>query len=232
MMKEDIAARSAGNAGHKKAERGVFITFEGPDASGKTTQLRLLEDHIRGLGIEPVMTREPGGTPISEKIREIILDKANDEMLPMTEALLYAASRAQHAGQLIIPSVEAGRIVISDRYVDSSIAYQGYGRGMGDIIEQINLPATGGLRPDLTVLLATDTSRMRERRSPEEEDRMDAQKAEFHAEVMRGYLKLAEREPERIRVVDGQRGIDEIAADIREIVDRLLVEKGIIQTNS
>lgn len=228
MMTEDIADRSAADTEYKKAERGVFITFEGPDASGKTTQLRLLEDHLRGLGIDPVMTREPGGTPISEKIREIILDKANDEMLPMTEALLYAASRAQHVGQLIVPSIEAGRVVISDRYVDSSIAYQGYGREMGDIIEEINMPATGGLRPDLTVLLATDTSRMRERRSAEEEDRMDAQKAEFHAEVMKGYMKLAEREPERIRVVDGQRSIDEIAADISEIVDRLLEEKGIV----
>lgn len=227
-MTEDIADRSAADTEYKKAERGVFITFEGPDASGKTTQLRLLEDHLRGLGIDPVMTREPGGTPISEKIREIILDKANDEMLPMTEALLYAASRAQHVGQLIVPSIEAGRVVISDRYVDSSIAYQGYGREMGDIIEEINMPATGGLRPDLTVLLATDTSRMRERRSAEEEDRMDAQKAEFHAEVMKGYMKLAEREPERIRVVDGQRSIDEIAADISEIVDRLLEEKGIV----
>ena len=149
-------------------------------------------------------------------------------MLPMTEALLYAASRAQHVGQLIVPSIEAGRVVISDRYVDSSIAYQGYGRGMGDIIEEINMPATGGLRPDLTVLLATDTSRMRERRSADEEDRMDAQKAEFHAEVMKGYMKLAEREPERICIVDGQRGIDEIAADISAIVDRLLEEKGIV----
>ena len=232
-MRDVRDATAEGRAAEAAAEdngirSGLFITFEGPDASGKTTQLRLLEAHLKELGIEPVMTREPGGTPISEKIREIILDKANDEMLPMTEALLYAASRAQHVGELIIPSIKAGRVVISDRYVDSSIAYQGYGRGMGDIIEEINLPATGGLRPDLTVLLTTDTSRMRERRSADEEDRMDAQKAEFHAEVMRGYLKLAEREPERIRVVDGQRGIDEIAADIQAIVDALLKDKRII----
>lgn len=232
-MRDVRDATAEGRAAEAAAEDngtrpGLFITFEGPDASGKTTQLGLLKAYLQELGIEPVMTREPGGTPISEKIREIILDKANDEMLPMTEALLYAASRAQHVGELIIPSIKAGRVVISDRYVDSSIAYQGYGRGMGDIIEEINLPATGDLRPDLTVLLATDTSRMRERRSAEEEDRMDAQKAEFHAEVMRGYLKLAERDPERVRVVDGQRGIDEIAADIQAIVDALLKEKGII----
>ncbi len=230
-MTADIADRGTERSNNDKdndnAGRGLFITFEGPDASGKTTQLRLLEAHLRERGIEPVMTREPGGTPISEKIREIILDKANDDMLPMTEALLYAASRAQHVGQLILPSIEAGRVVISDRYVDSSIAYQGYGRGMGDIIEEINLPATGGLKPDLTILLATDTSRMRERRSADEEDRMDAQKAEFHAEVMNGYLKLAEREPERVRILDGQRSIEEIAADIRTIIDSLLEEKGI-----
>ncbi len=228
-MTEDTADRGAERSSDNdnNTGRGLFITFEGPDASGKTTQLRLLEAHLRERGIEPIMTREPGGTPISEKIREIILDKANDEMLPMTEALLYAASRAQHVGQLIIPSIEAGRVVISDRYVDSSIAYQGYGRRMGDIIEEINLPATGGLKPDLTILLATDTSRMRERRSADEEDRMDAQKAEFHAEVMNGYMKLAEREPERVRVIDGQRGIEEIAADIRAIVDSLMEEKGI-----
>ncbi len=223
-MTEDItdrgAERSRGN--DNNAGCGLFITFEGPDASGKTTQIRLLEDHLRERGIEPVMTREPGGTPISEKIREIILDKANDEMLPMTEALLYAASRAQHVGQLIIPSIEAGRVVISDRYVDSSIAYQGYGRGMGDIIEKINAVATGGLKPDLTILLATDTSRMRERRSAEDEDRMDAQKAEFHAAVMNGYLKLAEREPERIRIIDGERSIERISEDILKLVDELL----------
>ena len=208
----------------KTTKRGLFITFEGPDASGKTTQLRLLEAHLRRHGIDPVMTREPGGTQISEKIRGIILDKANDEMLPMTEALLYAASRAQHVGQLIRPALADGRLVISDRYVDSSTAYQGFGRGMGHVIERINLEATGGLKPDLTILLATDTSRMRQRRSAKDEDRMDAQKAEFHAEVMRGYLKLAESEPDRICVVDGERSIEEISADIISLIDRL-VEK-------
>lgn len=223
-MTEDITDRGAERSSDdgNNAGRGLFITFEGPDASGKTTQLRLLEDHLRERGIEPVMTREPGGTPISEKIREIILDKANDEMLPMTEALLYAASRAQHVGQLVIPSIEAGRVVISDRYVDSSIAYQGYGRGMGDIIEKINAVATGGLKPDLTILLATDTSRMRERRSAEDEDRMDAQKAEFHAAVMNGYIQLAESEPERIRIIDGERSIERISEDILKLVDELL----------
>lgn len=224
-MTEDTtgtAERIAVTTDGDKKKHGIFITFEGPDASGKTTQLRLLESHLRERGIEPVITREPGGTPISEKIRGIILDKANDEMLPMTEALLYAASRAQHVGQLIVPALESGRIVISDRYIDSSIAYQGYGRGMGDIIERINDVAAGGLKPDLTILLATDTSRMRERRSADDEDRMDAQKAEFHADVMNGYLKLAEREPGRIRIIDGERSIERISEDILKLVDEIL----------
>ena len=224
-MTEDTtgtAKRIARTTDGKKRECGIFITFEGPDASGKTTQIRLLESHLRERGIEPVMTREPGGTSISEKIREIILDKANDEMIPMTEALLYAASRAQHVGQLIVPALQAGRVVISNRYIDSSIAYQGYARGMGDIIEKINTVATGGLKPDLTILLATDTSKMRERRRAEDEDRMDAQKAEFHAAVMNGYRKLAERESERIRIIDGERSIERISEDILKLVDELL----------
>jgi len=203
-------------------KNGLFISFEGPDASGKTTQLRLLEDYLRSRGIDPLMTREPGGTAISEKIRAVILDKENAEMLPMTEALLYAAARAQHVGQVIVPALKEGRVIISDRFLDSSIAYQGCGRGMGHVIEEINLPATGGLEPDLTILLSTDTSKMRQRRSAEDEDRMDAQKAEFHAEVMRAYLKLAEENPERIRVIDGEDTIENIAEKIRQIIDSLL----------
>ena len=207
------------NDGRKK---GIFISFEGPDASGKTTQLKLLEEHLRARGIDPLMTREPGGTAISEKIREVILDRENTEMLPVTEALLYAAARAQHVGQVIIPALEAGRVVISDRFLDSSIAYQGCGRGLGHMVREINRPATGGLEPDLTVLLSTDTSKMRQRRSEDQEDRMDAQKAEFHAEVMRAYLELAEEYPERIRVIDGEDTIENISARIRGLIDELL----------
>lgn len=210
------------NIHEKNGRRGIFITFEGPDASGKTTQLKILKEYLQSRGTEPVMTREPGGTPISEKIREIILDKSNGEMLSMTEAMLYAASRAQHVGELIIPALEAGKVVISDRYVDSSIAYQGYGRGIGSVVAEINSYATGGLKPDLTILLATDTSKMRQRRSADEEDRMDAQKAEFHAEVMRGYLELAAAEPERIRVIDGEQSIEDVATQIRGYIDALL----------
>ena len=206
--------------------KGLFITFEGPDASGKTTQINRLKSMLQEQGIEPLMTREPGGTPISEKIRSIILDKENAEMLPVTEALLYAASRAQHVGEVIIPALDAGRIVISDRFLDSSIAYQGYGREMGSIIEEMNAPAVYGIKPDITFLLKTDPANMRSRRSAAEEDRMDAQKIEFHQKVLAGYLAIAEREPERVKVIDGERDIDVIAAEIAEIVTDFLRNRG------
>lgn len=201
---------------------GIFITFEGPDASGKTTQIRLLREYLEEKGIPYLVTREPGGTAISEKIRNIILDRAHSEMCPVTEALLYAASRAQLVGEVILPALEEGKVVISDRYVDSSIAYQGYGRGLGDMVRVINEPATGGLRPDATFLLKTDPASMRSRRSAEEEDRMDAQKLEFHREVLRGYLALAAEEPERVRVINGEQGIEEIAEEIRNCMDLLI----------
>ena len=202
--------------------KGLFITFEGPDASGKTTQIAKLREFLEARGIHPLMTREPGGTPISEKIRDIILDKENSEMLPVTEALLYAASRAQHVGEVIIPAIDAGRIVICDRFLDSSIAYQGYGRGMGSIIEEINAPAVYGIKPDITFLLMTDPANMRSRRSAEEEDRMDAQKLEFHRAVADGYMAIAEREPGRIRIIDGEREIDVIADEIAKIISEFL----------
>jgi dTMP kinase len=208
--------------------KGIFITFEGPDASGKTTQLKLLKEYLQGRGINPLMTREPGGTPISEKIRSIILDKTNSEMLPMTEALLYAASRSQHVGEVILPALEEGRVVISDRYVDSSISYQGYGRSMGEVISEINSHATGGLMPDMTILLKTDTSKRRTRRSAEEEDRMDAQEDAFHKAVMDGYMELAKQYPERIVVIDGEQSIAEIAEKIKSLIDDMMKKRGII----
>ena len=204
---------------------GIFITFEGPDASGKTTQIRILCEYLESMGISYVVTREPGGTPIGEKIRSIILDKENSEMLPVTEALLYAASRAQHVGEVILPALKRGCVVISDRFTDSSIAYQGFGRNLGDIIDVVNAPATQGLKPDITFLLRTDPARMRDRRQAAEEDRMDAQKLEFHEAVLRGYLELAKKEPKRIRIVDGERQIGQIAEEIRHHVEKLLKER-------
>ena len=208
--------------------KGLFITFEGPDASGKTTQIKLLEEYlIEKKGITPLMTREPGGTPISEKIRDIILDKANSEMSPVTEALLYAASRAQHVQEVIVPALEAGRVVISDRFLDSSIAYQGYGRDMGSIIADINAPATGGLEPDLTIFLKTDPAHMRSRRSAADEDRMDAQRLDFHMKVLEGYCAIAAAEPQRVKTIDGERDIETIASEIRRLVDSLFEGKSL-----
>ena len=201
---------------------GIFITFEGTDASGKTTQIGLLSEYLDKKGVPHIVTREPGGTAIGEKIRTIILDKENSEMLPATEALLYAASRAQLTGQVVRPALREGKVVISDRFLDSSIAYQGYGRNLGDMIRRINEPAVEGLKPDLTILLKTDPAAMRKRRDASLEDRMDSQKLEFHREVLRGYLTLSQEEPERFFVIDGERPVDEIAKAIRERVGRFV----------
>ena len=201
---------------------GIFITFEGTDASGKTTQIGLLIEYLEKKGVPHIVTREPGGTAIGEKIRTIILDKENSEMLPATEALLYAASRAQLTGQVVRPALREGEVVISDRFLDSSIAYLGYGRNLGDMIRRINEPAVEGLKPDLTILLKTDPAAMRKRRDASLEDRMDSQKLEFHREVLRGYLTLSQEEPERFFVIDGERPVDEIAKAIRERVGRFV----------
>ena len=201
---------------------GIFITFEGTDASGKTTQIGLLSEYLEKKGVPHIVTREPGGTAIGEKIRTIILDKENSEMLPATEALLYAASRAQLTGQVVRPALREGKVVISDRFLDSSIAYQGYGRNLGDMIRRINEHAVEGLKPDLSILLKTDPAAMRKRRDASLEDRMDSQKLEFHREVLRGYLTLSQEEPERFFVIDGERPVDEIAKAIRERVGRFV----------
>ena len=191
---------------------GVLITFEGPDASGKTTQIRLLDEALRKKRIEPLLTREPGGTPIGEKIRELLLDRESAEMVPMTEMLLYAAARAQHVEQVIRPALANSRVVISDRFTDSSIAYQGYGRGLGDLVEKVNSAATGDLRPDLTFLLITAPESMRERMKEGREDRIEAEKDDFHRTVLEGFLEIQRRDPARIVAVDGNLSIEEIAA--------------------
>ncbi len=195
---------------------GIFITFEGPDASGKTTQIRLLEEALRRENLDPLVTREPGGTPIGEKIRKVLLDRDSAEMTSMTEMLLYAASRAQHVDQVIRPALAEGRVVISDRFTDSSIAYQGCGRGLGDLVARVNAVASGGLRPDLTFLLVTTPENMRNRVAAAEEDRMEAEKDDFHRTVLEGFLELQKKEPERIVALDGSRSIEEIAGRIQE----------------
>lgn len=160
-----------------------------------------------------MLTREPGGTPISEKIREIILDKNNKEMDAMTEALLYASSRAQHVAEVIKPALEAGKIVICDRFIDSSIAYQGYGRGLGDCVRVINEYAVRGCMPDVTFLLEMDPKIGKERISADDQDRLEQEKLEFHKKVFDGYMEI-EKKFDRIIGIDAARSIEEISADI------------------
>ena len=202
--------------------RGLFISFEGTDGSGKTTQYRLFAEYLVSLGYEVVTTREPGGTPISEKIRGIILDPENTEMDDMTEALLFAAGRAQHVAQLIRPSVEAGKIVLCDRFMDSSIAYQGYARGLGDCVRIINEYAVAGMQPDLTFLLDLPPQAGRARNvKAGKADRLEKQAMEFHRKVYEGYKKLAEIYPDRFIVIDADGSIEEVQARIRrEFLER------------
>lgn len=204
--------------------RGFFLSMEGPDGCGKTTQANLLEQSLRQLGFDLVRTREPGGCPISEKIRQIILDTENAEMCGTCEALLYAASRAQHVHQVIRPAVEAGKVVLSDRFVDSSVAYQGGGRAMGvDMIRQINEPAVDGMLPDATVYLSIDhDTAMKRRLSASRPDRLELESSAFHGRVQAAYEELIERDRRRFIVVSGDQPVEEIARQVlRQVLKRL-----------
>ncbi len=192
--------------------RGLFITIEGGDGSGKSTQIDLLTAYFDQHGYEVLLTREPGGTIISEKIRGIILDKDHMEMADMTEALLYAAARAQHVQEYIIPNVTSGKMVICDRYVDSSVVYQGHARGLGiDAVEAINSYATVGLTPDLTILLDLPPDVGLQRKKQQKAlDRLELQADSFHIKVAEGYRLLAKRHPERILSIDATQSIEDI----------------------
>lgn len=205
-------------------KRGLFITFEGPDGSGKTTQIEGLRAYLAEQGYDAVLTREPGGTAIGEKIREIILDKNNGEMDSLTEAFLYASSRAQHVAQVILPALQSGKTVICDRFTDSSIVYQGYGRRLGDRVREINEIAVQGLKPDVTFFLKLPPQTGRDRISGREEepDRMEREKIEFHNEVFRGYEELERQEPRRFIPIDASGSIDGVAKEIHEHIQRIL----------
>ncbi|WJH36350.1 dTMP kinase [Paenibacillus sp. CC-CFT747] len=210
--------------------KGVFITFEGPDGSGKTTQLHRLAEHLRRLGQDPLVTREPGGTAIGDKIREIILSPENKEMADPSEVLLYAASRAQHVQEKILPALEQGRLVICDRFVDASVAYQAYGLGMNrEAVEAINRFATSGLKPDRTYLLDVSPEISRERLlnragggSPAVLDRIEQKGLDYHRKVREGFFAIAEAEPVRVRLVKADRSPDAIFAEILEDCLQLL----------
>lgn len=207
--------------------KGLFITFEGPDGSGKTTQILVLKEFLKQRGYEAILTREPGGTRISEKIRELILDKDYTEMDYMTEALLYAAARAQHVAEVIEPALESGKTVICDRFMDSSIVYQGYGRKLGDSVRIINEYAVKGCLPDITFLIKVDPKIGKERIKAEEQDRLELEKIEYHNEVFKAYKELESLYPERIIGINGERGIQEISKEIEDHIVRILGTKGI-----
>jgi len=214
--------------------RGKFITIEGPEGCGKTTQSDALVKYLKDLGHEVVLTREPGGTRIGEQIRSLVLDSKYGEMTPLAELLLMSASRAQHVLEKIVPAVDQGKVVICSRFADATIAYQGCGRGFDRaLLKTMNAIATGGLTPDLTLLIDVDVRTGLRRAFGVEKaeaksgegDRLEKEDIAFHERVRSGYLELAEAEPERIRVIDGSGTIEEVGAAIRKEVDSIFGEK-------
>lgn len=203
---------------------GFFITMEGPDGSGKSTQIKKLQQFLEEKGHKVVLTREPGGTRISEAIRDIILDKNNTEMDHVTEALLYAAARAQLVSEVIKPALKKGYIVICDRFVDSSIVYQGIGRNLGiDLIEAINKPAIGECMPNITLLLKLSPKEgIRRKAQQGAKDRLELEKLSFHEKVYRGYLMLEERYPKRVKGLNAEDSVDELHQKIVGIVNPLI----------
>ncbi len=197
--------------------KGLFITFEGSDGSGKSTHIRLLSEKLRALGHTVLVTREPGGCTISEKIRELVLDRQYAEMTPVAEALLYAAARAQHVAQVIRPALERGEIVISDRYLDSSIAYQGYGRELGeDLVRAINAPAIDGLMPDITFFMAVTVRAAQGRIADRDLDRLELAGLNFYERVGAAFERLA-------RQSDGRMVTIETSTDPKHVVhDRIM----------
>jgi len=212
---------------------GYFITFEGVEGCGKTTQIKLLGEHLKALGYQVILTREPGGCPIADKIRAILLDADNGNMLPLAELLLYSAARAQHVAEVIIPSINSGCIVLCDRFTDATIAYQSAGRGIDlDIINTLNRLACQSVKPDLTILIDCDAEtgvkRARQRIesvSGPREERFELEAMEFHQRVREGYLNLAKQESDRFLLVDGSGSIESISEIIAEQISMRLKDK-------
>ncbi|MEK6452430.1 dTMP kinase [Caldifermentibacillus hisashii] len=209
--------------------KGTFITVEGPDGAGKTTVLNIIAEELAAEGYPIVQTREPGGSPIAEKIRQIILDKKHTEMDPRTEALLYAAARRQHLIEKIIPALEKGNIVLCDRFIDASIVYQGFARKIGiDEVLKINRFAIENTMPDLTIYFDIEPKigleRIQKHRQGEM-NRLDLETMEFHKMVRGGYLQLLDRFPDRIKKVMADRPIEEVKTEAKKLILSLLVKR-------
>jgi dTMP kinase len=201
----------------------LFITFEGVDGAGQSTQIQRLAANLKRKGVSVLVTREPGGTPISERIREVLLERQHHKMVSTTELLLYAAARSQHVAQCIAPALAEGQIVISDRFGDAMVAYQGHGRGLDlELIHHLNRVATDGLVPDLTIVLdvPVKVGRERTRRRRRALDRLELEDFEFHQRVREGYLTIAKEEPHRVRVIDSEQNFELVRDEIRELVTR------------
>jgi dTMP kinase len=213
---------------------GTFITFEGIDGSGKSTQLRLVSNFLKGLGCEPLVTREPGGTTIGLRLRAALLD-AQEEVDPLTELLVFAADRAQHVRRILRPALQAGRVVISDRYADATVAYQGAGRGFKpELVEEIVRLATEGLVPDLTLLfdlpVAESTNRTTRRSNVRNKlDRLDIEHRDFHERVRKAYLGIAAAQPERVKVIDSSGAVEDTQERLRSILVPFLKERGYVR---
>jgi len=209
----------------------LFITFEGVEGSGKTTQIQRLKRYLTQKGFPCRVTREPGGCPIGEKIRKILLNPEHREMSPLSELLLYEASRAQHVTEVVKPLLKKGLIVLCDRFSDASIAYQGYGRKL-DLkwVERLNRLSSQGIKPDITFLLdcPSDVGLKRalqrnQMLKKEKEERFEREKIQFHHRVRKGYLSIAKKEPHRVKVIDTREGEEKVFEKIRRIVDELIV---------
>jgi dTMP kinase len=209
----------------------MFITLEGIEGSGKSTQVKLLADRLKKTGHDVVVTREPGGTPIADQIRKILLDANNKNLEPFAELLLYYAAREQHIKEVITPALTAGKIVLCDRFIDASVAYQGYARGLDlKFISQLNTQVLGSTKIDLTILfdlpVAVGLSRARGRAATLakelREERFENERREFHERVRQGYLSIAKQEPKRVVVVDGALGVEALAEKVWEVVKKKL----------
>ncbi|MGM0507919.1 MAG: dTMP kinase [Fusobacteriota bacterium] len=211
-------------------EKGLFITFEGVEGSGKSTQIKILENNLKKRGFKVEKTREPGGTNISEKIREILLDSENSDMDYMTELLLYYASRAQHIAGKILPNKKEGKIILCDRFTDSTLAYQGYGRGLDkNVINELTTLVVGENKPDITILIDINPEislkRAKALSLDKTGDRLEKEKIDFHKRVWKGYRNIAKKDEKRFIIINGDQSIEDISRDILKEIEKKLKKK-------